>query len=194
MSRLGIIAVIIGALALVSGIAGSRAQERMQLAQNLEAGKTPAQLFASDCAICHKSPQGLAKSAGSFGLSSFLREHYTASKESAAALSNYLSSVGGVRPTPQVRTGKPRPPKGEERAKASEGKPADAKPAAAKSGDDKKSGSKTIGQPAKPATKPAETAPAEAKPAEAKPTESKPAEVKPAEAKQGDAGKPEKTE
>ena len=26
--------------------------------ENLDFGKTPAQLFASDCAICHKSPQG----------------------------------------------------------------------------------------------------------------------------------------
>ena len=32
--------------------------------ENLDQGKTPAQLFASDCAICHKSPQGLAKSGG----------------------------------------------------------------------------------------------------------------------------------
>ncbi len=185
MSRLGIIAVVIAALALVAGIAGSRAQERMQLAQSLEAGKTPAQLFASDCAICHKSPQGLGKSAGMFGLSSFLREHYTASKESAAALSNYLSSVGGERSTPQLRTGKPRPPKGEERAKASDGKPAEAKPAAAKPGDGKKPGSKAADDNASSAN----SGPG----ADSKP-ETKPAEARPAESKPEDTGKPEKTE
>src|SRR5947209_6495121 len=32
--------------------------------ENLGAGKTPAQLFASDCATCHRSPAGLAKGRG----------------------------------------------------------------------------------------------------------------------------------
>ena len=56
--------------------------------------KPPAQLFASDCtgAGCHKGPQGLGKKAnGIGGLAGFLREHYTNSRESAAALANYLS-------------------------------------------------------------------------------------------------------
>jgi hypothetical protein len=35
----------------------------------------------------------LAKAGGLLGLDSFLREHYTASKESAAAIANYLKSV-----------------------------------------------------------------------------------------------------
>src|SRR5262249_58647971 len=55
--------------------------------------KSPAQTFASDCAVCHKSPRGLARSAGGlFGVEGFLREHYTSSKESAAALANYVRS------------------------------------------------------------------------------------------------------
>jgi len=59
--------------------------------------KPPAQLFASDCtgAGCHKSPQGLAKNQG-FGLASFLREHYTNSRESAAAMAAYLSKLPGA--------------------------------------------------------------------------------------------------
>src|SRR5258708_1331972 len=61
--------------------------------ENLDLGKSPAQLFASNCAICHKSPQGLAKAGGMFGLDGFLREHYTASKESASALAGYLKSM-----------------------------------------------------------------------------------------------------
>ncbi len=61
--------------------------------ENVEAGKTPAQLYASDCAICHKSPQGLTKAGGLFGLQSFLREHYTASRETAAVIASYLKSI-----------------------------------------------------------------------------------------------------
>ena len=50
--------------------------------ENLDSGKTGAQMFATDCAICHKSAQGLNRSAGGlFGLADFLREHYTASRE-----------------------------------------------------------------------------------------------------------------
>jgi len=63
--------------------------------ESLGKGKTPAQLFASDCSPCHKSAQGLAKSGGLFGLDGFLREHYTASRESAAAIANYLKSMEG---------------------------------------------------------------------------------------------------
>lgn len=57
--------------------------------------KPPAALFASDCtgAGCHKGPQGLGKSVGIGGLAGFLREHYTNSRESAAALANYLSKL-----------------------------------------------------------------------------------------------------
>src|SRR5262249_31574279 len=59
--------------------------------ETLGRNKSPAQTFASDCAVCHKSPQGFAKSAGGlFGVEGFLREHYTSSKASAAALANYL--------------------------------------------------------------------------------------------------------
>src|SRR5688572_26875230 len=56
--------------------------------ENFSAKPAPA-LFASDCtgAGCHKGPQGLGKR---MGLASFLREHYTNSRESAAALANYL--------------------------------------------------------------------------------------------------------
>ena len=64
--------------------------------ENLDSGKTGAQLYAADCAICHKSPQALNKSGGILGLSSFLREHYTASRESAAAIAGYLQSVGNA--------------------------------------------------------------------------------------------------
>jgi hypothetical protein len=51
---------------------------------NLDQGKTAAQLYASDCAMCHKSPQSVSDTKWFFGLESFLRQHYTSSRESAA--------------------------------------------------------------------------------------------------------------
>jgi mono/diheme cytochrome c family protein len=57
---------------------------------NLDQGKTAAQLYASACATCHKSPPSLSNTRWFFGLESFLREHYTSSRESAAILAAYL--------------------------------------------------------------------------------------------------------
>ncbi len=66
--------------------------------ENFSAGKPAAQLFASDCtgAGCHKGPQGLARDRGAGSLASFLREHYTNSRESASALAAYLVGVPGA--------------------------------------------------------------------------------------------------
>lgn len=59
---------------------------------DLDQGKSAAQLYASACASCHKSPQSVAKTKWFFGLQSFLREHYTSSSESAAILAAYLKA------------------------------------------------------------------------------------------------------
>ena len=75
--------------------------------------KPPAALFASDCtgAGCHKGPQGLGKNARASAASpGFLREHYTNSRESAAALANYLSKIPSGPEPKEARTprgGKP---------------------------------------------------------------------------------------
>ena len=74
--------------------------------------KPPAALFASDCtgSGCHKGPQGLGKNVGIGGLAGFLREHYTNSRESAAALANYLSKIPSGPEPKEARTprgGKP---------------------------------------------------------------------------------------
>jgi hypothetical protein len=131
--------------------------------ENLDLGKSPAQLFASDCAICHKSPQGLAKSAGLFGVESFLRQHYTASRESAAAIAKYLDSFGGA-PAAPVKKATKKAAKGDEKSKAGEKKP---------------DGAVTLPGDNKPVeAKPAEPKASESKPAESKPSESKPAEPK----------------
>ncbi len=134
--------------------------------ENLYGNKTPAQIFATDCAICHKSAQGLSKAGGAFGigLEGFLREHYTASKETAAVLAKYVQSMDTGPAAPEKPT------------KRTASKPAAKKPGEAKPDDkadakpETKSEPKTDAKPearveAKPEPKP------EAKP-EAKPEKS----------------------
>lgn len=94
----------VGFLTLVAGFCAAPA-----LAQDFSAGKTAAQLFASDCAACHKSPGGLAKGQSVSALTSFLREHYTTKPASAAALAAYLSTPGLARMAAQPPTTGPKP-------------------------------------------------------------------------------------
>ena len=117
---------IIGLVTLILGPAAGQ--------ESLDKGKTPAQLFASDCSPCHKSPQRLAKSGGLFGLDGFLREHYTASRESAAAIANYLKSMEG--PSGPGRATK-RATKGDEKAKSEAKKKPAAKAEEGKGGEKK---------------------------------------------------------
>lgn len=163
--------------------------------ENLDFGKTPAQLFASDCAICHKSPQGLAaKGGGVLGLDNFLREHYTASRESATAIANYLRAAGSGPAAVPGRAGK-RPPKGDDKAKGTEKKPETSKAGEAKPGEGKSGEAKSgAGKPSSAAPKAAEPKSAEPKPsepkaAEPKPSEPKPSEPKAAEPKPAESGK-----
>src|SRR5450756_3225552 len=69
-------------VACIFGVVGSLATAPAGAQENLDSGKSGAQLFASNCALCHKSAQALRKSGGPLGLSGFLREHYTSSRES----------------------------------------------------------------------------------------------------------------
>lgn len=115
---------------------------------NFDAGKTGAQLFASDCAICHKSPQSIGRDVGGpfGGLESFLREHYTASREAAASITAYLNSVGAPA-TAEWRPARSRR-KAEDKAKK------DAKPAKSEQMKEKKPEEKSGDKPAeKPADK-----------------------------------------
>jgi hypothetical protein len=105
------------------------------LAQDFTAGKTPAQLFASDCSACHRSPDGLGKKYNAGSLTGFLRAHYTTKQESAGALAKYVMGFATMR---AVATTSPtaedaRSPDGKHRSDVSsdgEKKPR-AKPAAA---------------------------------------------------------------
>ena len=61
--------------------------------ENLERAKTAAQLYAANCASCHKSSQSETTTTKIFGLESFLREHYTPSPQSAATIAAYLNGL-----------------------------------------------------------------------------------------------------
>jgi hypothetical protein len=65
-------------------------------AQNLEAGKSPSQIFAGTCTACHKGARGLLKTVAPGSLPGFLRQHYTTSSEMASVLSSYLISNGAT--------------------------------------------------------------------------------------------------
>src|SRR6202012_4390069 len=78
---------------LMSCLATDRA---LAQATNLEAGKTPSQIFAGTCNACHKAPRGLLKTVAPSSLPSFLRQHYTTSPEMAGVLASYLIPNGAT--------------------------------------------------------------------------------------------------
>jgi hypothetical protein len=75
---------------------GCLAAERALAQENLDAGKSPSQIFAGTCNACHKSPRGLLKTVPPGSLPSFLRQHYTTSPNMAGVLSSYLISNGAA--------------------------------------------------------------------------------------------------
>jgi hypothetical protein len=177
----------------IFGVAGFLVAAPAGAQENLDSGKTGAQLFASNCALCHKSVQALSKSGGIFGLSSFLREHYTASRESADIIATYVQSFGNA-PAPAKRTGAAkRTAKGDEKAKTSGPKTSGPKTSEPKTSEPE-TGPKSEAQPS-------EAKPDEAKPAEPKANDAKAAAPKPPEAKTSEpkpdaapAAKPEKSD
>jgi hypothetical protein len=65
-------------------------------ATNLEAGKSPSQIFAGTCTACHKGPRGLLKTVPAGSLQGFLKQHYTTSPEMASLLAAFLVSNGAT--------------------------------------------------------------------------------------------------
>jgi hypothetical protein len=63
---------------------------------NIDQDKSPAQLYAGDCAACHKSIRGLANGRSASALAGFLTEHYTASSREASAIAAYVLASGGA--------------------------------------------------------------------------------------------------
>jgi hypothetical protein len=129
----------------VLGLALVSAQARAQ--ENLDRGRTPAQLYASDCAECHRNPKVVGRNMSAGSLAGYLREHYTASKESAAALAGYLSAMA---PEPAAR-----------KPAATSAKPSTGKPPASR-----EPGKGAEGQSATPTAKSSQVKPSQAKPAD----------------------------
>ncbi|HZO47651.1 MAG TPA: hypothetical protein VFB68_17270 [Xanthobacteraceae bacterium] len=71
----GVLAVLIAGSALPQG--------------NIDAGKSPAQMFSDTCSNCHRRPSELKRGASA----SFLRQHYTPGAQEAAAMASYLAGV-----------------------------------------------------------------------------------------------------
>src|ERR1700744_3588999 len=110
-------ALILATVTLLIGCLGAfRAQ-----AENLDAGKSPSQLFAGTCAECHKSSRGLLRKVPAGSLPGFLRQHYTISGQMAAVLSAYLIANGVA----DRRPAEPKP--GTEAKPGTEVKPDDAR-------------------------------------------------------------------
>jgi hypothetical protein len=83
-------------LATVTLLIGCLTAVAVHAVENLEAGKSPAQIFAGTCNACHKSPRGLLRSVPASSLPGFLRQHYTTSSDMASVLSSYLVSNGAT--------------------------------------------------------------------------------------------------
>jgi hypothetical protein len=122
-------------------------------ATNLEAGKSPSQIFAGACTACHKGPRGLLKTVPASSLQGFLRQHYTTSPDMASLLATFLISNGatdtryggnqakGKDDKPEAKPGAPaeqldrsgrklRPGSSQEAARPETGKPETGKPEA----------------------------------------------------------------
>jgi hypothetical protein len=82
--------------------------------KDYSAGKTPEQLFTSDCSACHASPQGLGLRRDARNLTAFLREHYTTKVQWAAVLANYLVRVRTLPPFETAQGGSEQAAKGNE--------------------------------------------------------------------------------
>jgi hypothetical protein len=81
-------------LAAVTLVVGCCAMGQVAAQENLDAGKSPSQIFSSTCTACHKSARGLLKTVAPGALQGFLRQHYTTSPEMAGVLASYLMSNG----------------------------------------------------------------------------------------------------
>jgi hypothetical protein len=114
-------------IATVTLVIGCLTAAAVRAVENLEAGKSPAQIFAGTCNACHKSPRGLLKTVPSSSLPSFLRQHYTTGGEMASVLSSYLVSNGATDTRPQGKDAKQGKDGAKDGTKEAARAPADAK-------------------------------------------------------------------
>jgi hypothetical protein len=118
------------------GVAVAATATSAQAQSNLDAGKSPAQIFSNTCNACHRSARELKQTSAGF-----LREHYTTNAQEAATMAAYLASVGSDPRAVQQRRpptlgagqgpdGAPRPPQtlpggSEPGSRPQEGRPQD---------------------------------------------------------------------
>ncbi|HKA79048.1 MAG TPA: hypothetical protein VKD43_03405 [Xanthobacteraceae bacterium] len=122
------------------GVAIAAAANAAQAQSNLDAGKSPAQIFSNTCNACHRSARELRPTSAGF-----LREHYTTGAQEAASMAAYLASVGsdpravqqrrpptlGAGQAATTTEGTPRPPQampGGEQGRPQEGRPQEGRP------------------------------------------------------------------
>ena len=77
---------------------------------NLDQGKSASQIFAAACAECHKAPRPLGNGRNNAALTEFLREHYTTSRDQAAALAAYVLGGRGTEPVGGAAQGRGQKP------------------------------------------------------------------------------------
>jgi hypothetical protein len=105
-------------LATVTLLIGCLTAGVVWAAENLDAGKSPSQIFSSTCSACHRSPRGLLKNTPASSLPGFLRQHYTTGADMASVLASYLISNGAAEPRYQ----------GKDQAKQTNARQRDARP------------------------------------------------------------------
>jgi hypothetical protein len=89
--RRGFAGIVAPSLALLAVLAPPAVHAQV----NIDQDKTPAHIYESDCAVCHKAIRGLANGRSHTALTAYLAQHYTSSDSEAASLSAYVLSGGG---------------------------------------------------------------------------------------------------
>jgi hypothetical protein len=163
--------------------------------ENLDAGKSPSQIFAGTCNVCHKSPRGLLKTVSPSSLPSFLRQHYTTSPNMAGVLASYLVSNGATdtrlgEASKGAKGTKEGVKEGTRERQAEPGTQANPDHPDGRNGAAKQKLSKRA-RPEEPATTSIETKPEPTKPESAKPEPAKPESAKSETSSKEEGNKPE---
>jgi hypothetical protein len=82
-----VVAKVLRSVPWVLGLVMMFAAGSAQTQGNIDAGKTPAQMFSETCSGCHRRPSELKRANASF-----LRQHYMSGPKEASAMAAYLSS------------------------------------------------------------------------------------------------------
>jgi hypothetical protein len=91
---------VVRSVALATGLLAVLAPSLGYAQANIDQDMSPASIYQSDCAVCHKSVRGLANGRGHGALADFLAEHYTSNQQEATALAAYVLAGGGGSGTP----------------------------------------------------------------------------------------------